>query len=235
MLRSEMVGAWRHGKNLFVILKPTYRQWHLHLSSTGWWMPGNEVAQRATQTDPIHDNFLHPINEKNIRVKIDLDDGQTWLYHDARTWGKWYLLPPGNEHLRWLGPDWLKEPAAAELALITAKSKKTLKDLLTDQKLTAGLGNYLACEIAHRAKLHPHTRWNDLGPEEKQRTANAVHQLIREAMENDDHRNWRVFDRAGHPCRDHPETNIQYAKDGKSAKRGSYYCPRCQERRDAAP
>lgn len=216
----------RHGKSLGVLFDQQPYYWHIHLSSTGWWMPGNQLAQQSCQTDPIHDNFLHSINEKNIRVKMHLSDGQTWFYHDPRTWGKWTLrqLSDPEQH----GPDWLENSRDATTRLYGHKGKRTVKEVLTDQRLAAGLGNYLACEICFLARIHPHRRWHTLYQAEKDDLVGAIITMLRDSMASDSHSHWNVFDKKGEPCPRHPHSQIEYAKDGATAKRGSYFCAECQ-------
>lgn len=220
----------RVGKALLVMLEEPI-MWHIHLNSTGWWMPGNNPAARAALIDPIHQNFLHTVDEKNVRVKMELDDGQLWYYHDSRTWGKWYLrpgrTPRDNEYLASYGPDWFSEEDAAIKAIRTYRSGRTVKDVLCDQKVTAGIGNYLSCEAAFHAEIHPHTVWNRLSEGQKARLADEIRKLLWQSLNSKDHEHWAVFDRKGQPCPKHNAQGILYVKDRGDA-RGSYYCPLCQ-------
>ena len=205
----------------------------IHLSSTGWLRPGNEEALRAIGEDenPIHKKFLHSVTEKNIRVRFVLDDGQLWNYHDPRTWGKWrvrpYLEPLEDPMIAKYGPDWLKDPEGAKQALMESRSRRTIKDVLCDQNLTAGLGNYLACEILHKAGLHPHVKYETVDREARLRLVNAVEPFLEDCMNREDHSHWSVFTRKGETCPTCEGAEIEYAKD-RGGSRGSYYCPECQ-------
>lgn len=233
---QEIHSLDRLGKHLLIFLGVKNTFWHIHLNSTGWWMPGNDLAKWASSTDPIHDNFLHSVNDKNVRVKMLLSDGQLWNYHDSRTWGSWWIkqgsTTRANPYFQELGPDWIYEPVAAFDALRSyQKSRRTVKDVLCDQRITAGLGNYMACEVAFRASIHPHSRWSALSERQRHDLATEAPLFVKECFEHDDHSHWMVFGREGEPCRrPHPVrfTPIRYVKDGSGA-RGSYFCPRCQE------
>lgn len=218
----------RWGKGLYVLYEEYF--WHIHLNSTGWWMPGNEEAAKATKINEIHENFLHKINPKNVRMKMFLDDGQIWFYHDSRTWGKWYLHQESNwlehKYLREQGPDWFLLWESAIDTLTNHQSNKRTKDVLCDQRVTAGLGNYLACEICFLTMVHPHVKWDDLSKETKNYLALIVRDFLGLCASRSDHTHWNVFKKLGETCPRCQRTKIEYVKDSDS--RGSYFCPACQ-------
>lgn len=220
----------RIGKALGVMLEGDVI-WHIHLNSTGWWLPGNSEAEKAIALAPIHEQFLHIVNDKTIRLKAHFSDGQIWHYHDSRTWGKWYLRNGANmrddPYFAKYGPDWLTERSEARTALINHKSGRTLKDVLCDQKVTSGLGNYLACEIAFKASIHPHRIWNQLTLSERFCLPSVIEKFVDQSMESDGHEHWGVFKRDGLLCPRDSTHNIAYVKD-KGGQRGSYFCPTCQ-------
>jgi len=227
----KIVTIDRHGKFLWVQLEGS-KAIKIHLSSTGWFTPANEMAQEATQVDGIKDNFLHNVNEAGIRFRLALNDGQIWNYHDPRTWGRLELVdgdyPSSDPQIARMGPDWIKSPRAANWELTSTSSTRTLKDLLTDQSVAAGVGNYLAVEACFLTKKHPLGRWNQLTEYEKDLLAFNVEAFINLSLKKDDHSHWSVFGKAYETCPSCRSTNIQYVKDSKSAKRGSYFCPTCQ-------
>ena len=225
---------YRFGKNLLIPVNATPRfTLHIHLSSTGWFLPGNTAARDANYTDPIHDKFIHTISSKVRRYSIHLDDGQKWDYYDPRTWGR-IMLKEGwdvvHEHpyFKDYGPDWLEDSVNAAHALTAAKTRRRAKDVLCDQHVTAGLGNYLACEVLWVAGIHPHARWHQIPFEAKRELAIFTIGTIRDALDQEDERpEWGVFLRAGQQCKTCKDT-IKYVKD-TGGKRGSYYCPSCQQ------
>lgn len=224
-------GVDRIGKNLWV--KTSEYSWHIHLGSTGWFSPASEEAWDAVDgtEDPIVKNFIHSINPQNIRMSLTFDDGQRWHYHDPRTWGKWWAKPYNemldDPYFQDYGPDWLSSPFRASTALIEVVSRRTAKDVLCDQKVTAGIGNYLSCEILHRAGIHPHRSFNDISVESRTMLAVLVKAVLYECMKRKDHSHWRVFQRAGERCLSCGGEEIEYVKDGGS-RRGSYFCRQCQ-------
>lgn len=219
------------GKNLWVVVGPLGMGWHIHLSSTGWFVPANELARSLSNQELMDtEAFLHPVNQKGVRLRIHFNDGQVWNYVDPRTWGKWYLRTGRsmreNEYFRDYGPDWLLDSQKATLALQDTTSRRTVKDVLCDQRVTAGIGNYLACEICFLARIHPHQRYNDLSSDEKLVLASSSKYFIDLSMDSRDHSHWNVFGKAKELC---PvcKTPIGYVKDSGGA-RGSYFCPSCQ-------
>lgn len=220
VLGRQVVSIETYGKNLLINLEGD-EVWWVHFSSTGWFYPA-----KGKGTD-IAEHFLHPTDEKTTRLVIGLDDGSVWHYRDSRTWGKFYVgwkLGVRNSLLRY-GPDWLKTPSAAMKALLELSSKRKVKDILTDQTITAGIGNYLACEILFEAGIDPARRWHELDKERKQRLLLACGKVLALAVESENHEHWQVFKRLGEPCK---RCAAPIRRLADTTKRGSYYCGRCQ-------
>jgi len=186
------------------------------------------MAEAACTQDTIRNNFIHKINEKGIRLRIRLDDGQMWAYVDPRTWGKWHLRsgtkPRDDSYFKTYGPDWITDRSQAMQALLGHKSRRRAKDVLTDQKVTAGLGNYLACETLWHAMIHPHCRWDQVKLDQRARLNVCIEDMIDHSLRRSDHGHWAVFQKKTCPsC----GSTIKYVKDS-GGKRGSYFCPSCQ-------
>lgn len=228
---NKVVGAKveevrRVAKNILVVLDCN-AMWHIHLSSTGWLMPVEPIKGVKSRA------FLHSVGPATHRIQITFRDGGRWVYADSRSWGRWYLRrgrePSKDPYLSTFGPDWLMDPESAALALFTHRGNRTAKDVLVDQHLTSGVGNYLACEALHLAKIHPHTRWRMLHPGHVRILAKAVQWVIAEAILHSGKEHWRVFKKAGAQCElcKVAWAKIAYVKD-RGDQRGSYYCPNCQ-------
>jgi len=197
--------------------------WQIHLGGTGWFVPhGVNVS-----------NFIHSVSPNTVRVKLVFDRGESWDYHDSRTWGKWWIKPYEamleDPYFQSYGPDWIRDPNLAKEALIGSRSKRFAKDVLCDQKLTAGIGNYLSCEILHRAGIHPHTRFHRIGNEDRQSLAAWAEVFVQECMKKEDHAHWKVFLKKGDKCMSCNKGEILYVKD-VGGSRGSYFCSQCQPR-----
>lgn len=223
----------RHGKFLWVQCVGN-QAIKIHLSSTGWLMPGNTMTwARHPTPDDMHENFRHNVDDRNIRFRLIMSNDEVWNYHDSRTWGKWQLVENvanicEDPQIQKYGPDWLKETGKAFDSLMICITKRAAKDVLTDQNISAGIGNYLAVEALHRAKIHPRRTWNTLTVDQKSNLLYDVSSFIDESLKRDDHSHWLVFEKAGQVCKTCGKGTIQYLKDGASAKRGSYFCNVCQ-------
>lgn len=218
---KQILSVLRHGKKLRVVLSDG--EWRIFLGSTGWFV------SQSRDPHPLTQNFIHRINEKSCRILIYLDTGEVWEYHDPRTWGKWEFVPRdqvGKEETEI--PDWLWQEKKAIEVLSHVKTKRRVKDVLVDQRLTAGLGNYMANELCHRAGIHPHSSWEGLLPEKKDLLIQGIPGFIQTCLAQDDHSHWLVFKRAGQWCRTCGNARIVYTKDGAAGSRGSYYCLICQ-------
>jgi formamidopyrimidine-DNA glycosylase len=232
----------RVGKNLIFNFGRTRHLLQVHLNSTGWFLPGNELAARTTTINPTYKAFIqssvsvHPY--QHAMVAWVLDDGQLWYFVDSRTFGRYYIWSQDDVKerkacdLERYGADWLREPDKATRVLRDWRphSPRLVKDVLLDQRITTGLGNWLYSEIMHRAGLHPHEAWIQLNADDKEALANIAINLIDTGMQSDDYSYWRVFgqNKKGTSCYNACGGTIHYIKDRGSEIRGSYYCPTCQ-------
>lgn len=221
----------RYGKFLWFRLGDWY-VWQVHLGSTGWFLPENERAKKAAGDEIEGREFLHSTGPKALRTTLVMGDGQIWSYRDSRTWGKWSILSDLGEIQDYFlkrkgwGPDWLLTPEKAAEALFRAflTRAKPVKEILTDQSITSGLGNYLACEITARAGVLPFRESTSLSLEERRAIIQAVEPMLEISMSTLDHAHWVVFKRKKcGMC----GKEVSYVKD-RNATRGSYFCKSCQ-------
>ncbi len=152
-----------------------------------------------------------------------------------------------HPYLRRLGPELLDE--RVDEARIRARfeaprfQRRALFGLLQDQGFVSGMGNYLACEVLHRAAVHPQRRLADLSPEQRRALADASLRLTRQSLHtggitNDPQRAERlqrqgadfescrflVYRREGLPCY---RCGAPIEK-GRYGGRMGYCCPACQ-------
>ena len=214
----------RVGKHLWIQLSDRH-SWQIHLGGTGWFRPAVDALT------VLEDSFIHSVSPKTIRVKLFFDDGQQWNYHDARTWGKWWIKPyadiKDDPYFQGYGPDWLDEEFKAKIALVRYASRRSVKDVLCDQRVTAGIGNYISCEVLHLAGIHPHKTYDKVSKEQRVVLAKHIELFLRLCIKNQDHSHWRVFLRRGKECLTCRGEEIEYEKDG-GGSRGSYFCRKCQ-------
>lgn len=91
-------------------------------------------------------------------------------YNDSRRFGTFKVFhdPDGSildAKLATLGPDLLAESdiePALWLSRLRARNHRNVCEVLMDQKVVAGIGNYLKAEALYRARINPHANISDL-------------------------------------------------------------------------
>jgi formamidopyrimidine-DNA glycosylase len=163
----------------------------------------------------------------------------------TRLWlGYFDLYEPGKvgEHplISRLGPDPFSQEFTPEYLASVFERRASVKGLLLDQSVVAGLGNIYADEVLFATGVHPARRADTLGPGE----IRAIHAEIRDILSRaielrgttfDSYHDafgetgkfqhqLKVFARAGEPC---PRCGAEIIKS-RVAGRGTHTCPACQ-------
>jgi len=208
----------------------------IHLQS-GWMavahfkMSGRLWVTDSTTTLPQHTHF-----------RALLDDNAQLLFVDPRRFGFVGLLTP-QEWQQWpfartLGPEPLETPP--EILASRFTGRRAIKAVLLDQRTIAGVGNIYADESLFAAGIHPATLARALTPAHRNRLAQAIRQILQEAIRAggstiSDYRNamgdkglfqeqFAVYGRAGLPCT-HCHTPLVRSH---VAGRSTVWCPQCQ-------
>ena len=197
-----------------------------HLGMTGKW-----IRRAAADPRPAH-----------VRASLTLDDGNAVDYRDMRLFGR--LVRGRTEQLRgWpglrvLGPDPLRGIDVDRLHSVLARTRRTMKEALMDQRTLAGLGNIQVSESLYRARIDPQRPAHSMTREETERLAQAIGESLRATLQDEDSPEpityveeggenvFLVYDREGQPC-GNCGTKIQRIVQGG---RSTYYCPVCQPR-----
>ncbi len=219
-------GCERRGKFIDLTLAPLHLVVHL---ARGGWMT---LRDKPTNARPA----LHG----PLAVMVSLEDGGSleitehgkdkrlavYVVRDPMT-------VPGVERL---GIDALDPRlTAAALAILLREQKGTLKSLIADQAVIAGIGNAYSDEILHAARLSPLRHANALTDDEVERLAGAIHEVLSEALahaletdpkglKDGKRQSMRVHGRAGEPCPVCADT----VREVSLATRSFQYCPTCQ-------
>ncbi len=235
-LRGARVdGVLRLGKHLLVTLRSAGGVplgLLSHLGMTGKWLcraPGEE--------EPAY-----------TRARLLLDDGRTLHYRDPRLFGRLRLVPGARFHeiaeVAALGPDPLEEGIDLDrLARAFARRRGPVKIALLDQALLPGVGNILASEALHRARVDPRRSAAALTRRELGRLRDGLLETVRESIARDEgpeiayveepgtENPFLVYAREGEPC---PRCKTVSIRRLVQAQRSTFYCPRCQRPRPAA-
>jgi len=175
------------------------------------------------------------------RAVVELSGGAHLVYRDVRRFGTWLVLDSDelDAYLAArLGPEPLERGfTASYLAARLARRRASVKALLLDQRIVAGLGNIYVDEALWRARVHPLRPGAELEEDELRALARGVRAVIRKgiarqgadlgdgayaggAMQDE----FRVYGRTGEPC---PRCRTPIEKMWV-AGRGTHYCPVCQ-------
>ncbi|MCZ2342167.1 MAG: bifunctional DNA-formamidopyrimidine glycosylase/DNA-(apurinic or apyrimidinic site) lyase [Bacteroidales bacterium] len=174
----------------------------------------------------------------------DLDDARQLRFRDVRRFGSVELFADEEAVAAFLaarvGPE-PEELHASTFHEAIRASSRTIKAILLDQRIAAGVGNIYADEALHRAGVHPQRRGDTLTFTETERLRAAIAAVMafaithrgssirdyvggagqRGAFQNE----FRVYGRTGEPCKA-CGTPIMMLR---VAGRASHFCPRCQE------
>lgn len=194
-------------------------------------MSGNLRLARADEADPY------------TRVAFTLSNGRRLLFTDPRKFGRITVAAPEDLHLLFgrLGP----EPLDAEftpdmLAERLAGRHRSIKTVLLDQSVVAGLGNIYADEALYRARIHPLRLASTLTADE----IAALHEGIQGALKTGISHGGTTFGRH-RGLYDEPGNNLEhvevYRRTGlpclrcgasiariRIAQRSAHFCPHCQ-------
>ncbi len=224
---KKISGTDRRGKYLLLNIADGCRI-AIHLRMTGRLV----FARHQQQTD------------KHSRLLFHFCDGSSLLFSDIRKFGTVNLLTAGNDcrkGLPALGP----EPLSGDfnfpyLDRELEKRLVSVKALLLDQRIIAGLGNIYADEILHRAGIRPERRSRSLVREERLALFRSIREVLEEAISSrgttmSDYRDasglagrfqekLQVYGRKSQPCL---RCGAAICRS-QVAGRGTHYCPECQ-------
>ncbi len=163
-LPTKIVGPGVHGKFIYIILENGWTIWNT-LGMTGAW---------STEKN------------KHTRIEIQLDDGKIF-YNDQRNFGTIKLVKEKSklvEKLSSLGPDMLSQNVPDHIFVnrLRKKKSKTIVEALMDQKIIAGVGNYIKAESLYLAKISPHRTVDSLSDSELLFLKNKIQDVMKESF-----------------------------------------------------
>lgn len=139
-----------------------------HLGMAGWIREVGQPTARLREhgKKPLDDDAGRP---RFLKMSLTSMDGRTIVLTDGRRLARLWLCaePHQSKPILELGPDVYNEPRSPEdLRKVLAGRVAPMKALLLDQKLFAGVGNWLADEILFQARISPKRKGKDVGVEE---------------------------------------------------------------------
>ncbi|MDX2255434.1 MAG: DNA-formamidopyrimidine glycosylase [Pseudanabaenaceae cyanobacterium bins.39] len=229
----------RRGKYLMARMSQGYLGVHLRMTGSLLWCDRDEPVGKHTRVRLF-------VREKSPQ-KSKKKQAKELRFDDQRTFGKIWWVPPEQEMadvitgLQKLGlepfdPDF----TPAYLATKLSRSGRSIKTVLLDQEVVAGIGNIYADESLFLSKINPQTSANLLNTDQ----IKALHQSIIRVLSdgiakggttfssfqniagikgNYIDQAW-VFRRTGQPCRVCGSTLQRIKLGGRS----THFCPQCQ-------
>lgn len=184
------------------------------------------------------------IDPKHTHVVFQLKSGHELSYHDTRKFGRFELIPIDEKdtYLN-LSKKLAKDPDKIDFQEFYSKIKKShlsIKELLLDQSVIAGIGNIYANEILYLSKIHPDKRGFLISINEaKEILENSIKVLnlaIKMGGSTID-----TFESLGHRGKFQQYLNV-HGKENQNCPRcgekiikiqhkgrGTYFCPSCQK------
>ena len=177
------------------------------------------------------------------RATFYFENGFKLAFVDSRKFGRIGLWESKTLYktAKKLGPDAL-EISPEDLWKNLKKRKSPIKPALLDQKILAGIGNWLVDEILYQAELHPEKIAADITREELKRLVAATQNVLqisveKEAIYRELPASWlihsREWDNSPHPEKE-AHKNCARCHSGiikiTVGGRATYLCPACQQK-----
>jgi formamidopyrimidine-DNA glycosylase len=239
-----VVSVGRRGKYLLAALDDA-SQLVIHLGMTGQLFSSTARSLRLftggrTALDPEESLRFRPDAHTHLRLCFE-DGGPEVYFRDVRKFGKLLWLAPDESHSRLdrLGRDAL-EVEGDLLFRATRGRTASIKAVLLDQAVLAGVGNIYADEALFRAGVRPGRRAGRVTRVECDRIADAIVRVMQRSIETGGSSMSDYVAPDGSDGAYQHERQV-YARDGEPcvgcggtirktvvAQRGTHYCPGCQ-------
>jgi formamidopyrimidine-DNA glycosylase len=183
--------------------------------------------------------------QNHVHLIVGFNTGKRQLrFRDIRRFGSATLFADADQLERFfleskLGPEPF-ELANAEWKERVQKAARSLKAILLDQRVVAGVGNIYADESLFAAKLHPARLGRGVTDAEAARLRRAVVAVLTRAidrrgssirdyvggsgLQGEYQNEFRVYGRTGEPC---PRCRMSIERI-RLAGRSTHFCPNCQ-------
>jgi len=218
-----------------------------HLKMTGQLVLVKADGERFAGGHP-NGSMAAALPDRSTRVCFAFASGDQLFFNDQRKFG-WIKLVPTVEVaadplVSRLGTEVLSAGFNATYlgTQLQRHARASVKAVILDQTVLAGVGNIYVDESLHLARIHPARRAGSLSAAEVKRLLSAVREVMAMGIEHggtsfahyvnslggrgDYLQHARVFRREGQPCPVHPGVLIEKIR---VAGRGTHLCPRCQK------
>lgn len=243
LVHSKIIHVRRRAKVLIIDLDSKYSL-IIHLKMTGQLVFRSESA--VFGAGHPSNSLVGKLPDKSTRVIFDLGEAKLF-FNDQRKFG-WVRLIPTIEienidFFRKLGPEPLESDFTADnfTERIKKRPNSSIKPVLLDQTVIAGVGNIYADESLWGAKIHPLTKVKDLKTSNFKELFRCLQEVLKLSIKKggSTDKNYinaegkkgsylefaNVFRRQNLPC---PRCGTTIEKI-RVAGRGTHICPNCQK------
>lgn len=156
-----------------------------HLGMAGW------VREIGEETIRLREHGQAPLDDEEgrprfMKWRLKSDSGREIVMTDHRRFAKIWTgeSPESDKRVSKLGPDVYSEPwDPEELFAVLRKRKAPIKAVLLDQKVFAGVGNWIADEVLYRAGIAPKRLGSSLDLKETSRLVEELGVVVGKAVE----------------------------------------------------
>ena len=241
LIGARVVQVRRRAKVLIIELDSKYSL-VIHLKMTGQMV---FVGKQRFGAGHPNNSLINQLPDNSTRVTLDLGDAKLF-FNDQRKFGWMRLVPtdevPNIDFFKKVGPEQLAADFTAQAfrARLKKRPNSSVKAVLVDQTIIAGIGNIYADESLWGAKIHPATLVKKLSDTKLNKLFEELVYVLRLSIKKggSTDRNYvnaegrkgsymsfaRVFRREGQPC---PRCGTTIIKI-RVAGRGTHLCPKCQ-------
>ncbi|WP_163538140.1 DNA-formamidopyrimidine glycosylase [Gracilibacillus sp. YIM 98692] len=182
----------------------------------------------------------------HTHIIFHFTDDRQLRYRDVRKFGTMHLWEKGTEHEQKPLNQLAKDPIAEDFSLKeftnkVQKSDRSIKNILLDQSVIAGLGNIYVDETLFLAAVHPLTKGSELSKKQIKKILEAAIQTLEMAIKQGGttirsyvnsqgqigmfQQQLHVYGKQGESCTK-CQTHIEKVK---VSGRGTHFCPVCQK------
>lgn len=155
-----------------------------HLGMSGW---VREVGKEGTR---LHGHGRAPFDDEQgrprfLKLYIQTRGGAGIVFTDPRRLGRVWLGPSPEEdkRVKRLGRDAFDDlPTERELLELFGRRRISIKAVLLDQGVLAGIGNWIADEVLYQSKLAPTRSAASLTPSEVKALRRAIRAVLARAV-----------------------------------------------------
>jgi len=119
------------------------------------------------------------------RIEFTFYENDTLYFNDVRNFGTFQVKTRSDleKKLKSIGPDMLSNPPDDFISLMRKKNNKNICEVLMNQKVISGVGNYIKAESLWYSRINPHAIIKDLTDENLDTLDKAIRFVINKSYD----------------------------------------------------